>query len=66
VTERVTTGRRTGLSLVPEELAASSSRSQVHRSFVQAYPFAGLPRPSMDVRGCSCMDTAIVTQLVTE
>jgi hypothetical protein len=48
------------------EPAASSSRSQVHRSSSRPYLRADLLRLSMVVRGSPCKDAAIVTQLVTQ
>ncbi len=47
------------------EPAASSSRSQVHRSQSRPYLWVVLLRLSMVVRGSPCKDVAIVTQLVT-
>jgi hypothetical protein len=44
---------------------ASSSRSQVHRSPRWAKFVAGLLRLSIDVRGSSHKNSAVVTQLVT-
>ena len=47
------------------EPAASSSRSQVHRSPRWAKLVAGLLRVSIDVRGSPPRCVAIVTQIVT-
>jgi hypothetical protein len=46
-------------------LAASSSRSQVHRSQRRAKLVSGLLRLSTHVRGSPCKSLAVVTQLVT-
>jgi len=48
------------------EPAASSSRTQVHRSAGRYYPWADLLRLSTVVRGSSWTNVAIVTQLVTQ
>ena len=60
--------RKTSLTLVGVagfEPAASSSRSQVHRSASRSCPGTGLPRLSVGVRGSPPTNLVIVTQLVT-
>ena len=59
-------GYRTGPGgTTSSTLEASSSRSQVHRSASRSYPWAGLLRLSMGVRGSPPTYAVIVTRLVT-